>query len=76
MNGNVPSHPHLYIQGLILSVHSNADVLIKIYGPHCTAAVKCLHPNICIAVHCSIPLHPQLSWYHESAYHWGSRDQV
>ena len=26
----------------------------------CTAAVKSLHPNICIAVHCSIPLHPQL----------------
>jgi len=41
-----------------------------------TAAVKSLHPNICIAVHCSIPLHPQLPWYHESAHHWGLRDQV
>ena len=36
-----------------------------------TAAVKSLHPNICIAVHCSISLHPQLPWYHESAHHWG-----
>jgi len=24
-----------------------------------TAVVKSLHPNICIAVHCSISLHPQ-----------------
>ncbi len=42
----------------------------------CTAAVKSLHPNICIAVHCSIPLHPQLPRYHESGHHWASRDQV
>ena len=41
-----------------------------------TAAVKCLHPNICIAVRCSIPLHPQLPWYHESAHHWGLRVQI
>ncbi len=41
-----------------------------------TAAVKSLHPNICTDVHCSIPLHPELPWFHESAHHWGSRDQV
>jgi len=41
-----------------------------------TAVVKSLHPNICIAVHCSIPLHPQLPWYHESAHHWGLCDQL
>ena len=41
-----------------------------------TAAVKSLHPNMCIAVHCSILLHPQLPWYHESAHHWELRDQI
>ncbi len=41
-----------------------------------TAAVKSLHPSMCIAVHCSILLHPQLPWYHESAHHWELRDQV
>ena len=43
---------------------------------HLTAAVKSLHPSMCIAVHCSILLHPQLPWYHESAHHWELRDQV
>ncbi len=42
----------------------------------CTAAVKSLHPSMCIAVRCSILLHPQLPWYHESAHHWELRDQV
>ena len=42
----------------------------------CTAAVKSLHPNMCIAVHCSILFHPQLPWYRESAHHWELRDQV
>ncbi len=41
-----------------------------------TAAVKSLHSNLCIAVHCSIPFHPQLPWDHESAHHWGLRDQA
>ncbi len=41
-----------------------------------TAAVKSLHPNMCIAVHCSISLHPQLPWYHESAHHWEVCGQV
>ena len=41
-----------------------------------TAAVKSLHPSMCIAVHCSILLHPQLPWYHESAHYWELRDQV
>jgi len=41
-----------------------------------TAAVKSLHPSMCMAVHCSILLHPQLPWYHESAHYWELRDQV
>ncbi len=41
---------------------SVSDAEVRCWCPP-TAAVKSLHPNICIAVHCSIPLHPQLPWH-------------
>jgi len=63
--------------GQMLLIHLNIVMLMSCSSSCiCTAAVKSLHPNICIAVHCSIPLHPRLPWYHESAHHWELRDQV
>ncbi len=40
-----------------------------------TAEFQSLHPNMCIAVHCSSSPHPQLPWYHESPHHWGLCDK-
>ncbi len=64
----------------------HVEVLAKLISRHAcllqnvnklpTAAVKSLHPSMCMAVHCSILLHPQLPWYHESAHYWELRDQV
>ncbi len=67
--------------GLIFRLHLEFSVFLVLYwfeqsSDSCTAAVKSLHPNMCIAVHCSILLHPQLPWYRESADHWELRDQV
>ncbi len=57
-------------QGLCTTCSETLLIRIRTYSS------KSLHPNICTAVHCSISLHPQLPWYHESAYYWGLPDQA
>jgi len=61
---------------IALQEAGESDFCLRSWTLVCTAAVKSLHPNMCIAVHCSILLHPQLPWYRESAHHWELRDQV